>query len=287
MEITFYCPNVEWTKELDANLAEEIGKFFLVTAEYQGPGVYNKEMDECRGLDIALELNPDEAPIILCSILDEDHFIKLGHIQKFQAVIARKRVGFLRLPFSADELLEKYKSLLNDEKEEDILAIELNRISTYQQKMGLIQHQVKYRLDDPNQVAWSIAEVRKLDVAGTDEEIIELIKNFERNPNNSAFTGKYFPGVFCDIENTLITNYEVNQKMLKILHEYSDKKPITLWTGGDIKSTQMILLQNNITWKLVSKDDFAGAEVEIAYDDMDEEEFSKIYAIKVRQFHVV
>jgi hypothetical protein len=286
MEIKSFCKNDRWVKEMSSRLENEIGKFFLVEAEYQRPGTCD-QMSECYGFDIALDLNHEEAPIIICSFLEEVHFIQMGKIQKFQAIMARKRVGFIRLPFTADELLEKYKSLVDDNKEEDLLAIELNKITTYEKRMGEIQHRVKHRLDDPSEAAWGITEVRKLDIAGSDEELIELIKNFEYSTKDSIFAGKYFPGVFCDIENTLIRNYQVNQKMLDILLEHSSKKPITLWTGGDIKSVQKLLLQSNITWKLVSKNDFAGAEVEIAYDDLEEAIFFKTYAIKVREFHVV
>ncbi len=282
MKINDYFAGSVFIKILNDELENESGELNLVLAEYIGER--GSQRTDFNGLDIALSIDPQTAPIIFTSFMPVEYFLKDKDFQiKFNALMAKKRVGFLRLPFTADELIKKYKTLINDEKEEDLLAIELNEIATYNKRMGEIQHRVKYRLDNSEEVAWGITEVRKLNVSGTDEEVIELIKNFERQ-HKFTFNGKYFPGIFCDIENTLMINDQLNQKMLEILRECSSTKPITLWTGGEMGSIQKLLLRNNITWKLVSKNDFAGAEVETAYDDEEFSVFFEKYEVKVREF---
>ena len=291
MKITFFCPNTNWTKQLNDQLVNEAGKFFLVTAEYQGPDVYGNEMDEFPGLDIAQKLNPEEAPIILCSILDESDFIKFDrHIQKFRAILARKRVGFLRLPFSSEELLEKYKELMAEQKTEDLLALELNKMSEYDKEMGSIQHSIisssGYKLGD-QRVSEAISKARSIGVEGTDEEVFTIIKSFRHNSRgNKKFSGKFLPGVFCDIENTLIKNGAINTKMLEILKEHSKTLPVTLWSGAtlELPEIEKKLRGLNIFWKFLPKFVFDGAEVEMAYDDEDQETLLEKYGFTIRNF---
>jgi hypothetical protein len=47
------------------------------------------------------------------------------------------------------------------------------------------------------------------------------------------------------------------------------------------------LLKDDITWKLVPKPDFTGAEVEIAFDDEEFQDFFEKYGIKVKEFNKI
>ncbi len=47
------------------------------------------------------------------------------------------------------------------------------------------------------------------------------------------------------------------------------------------------MISKGILWKLVSKTDFFGAEVEIAYDDLSYENFHSKFGVKVRKFNQV
>jgi hypothetical protein len=211
---------------------------------------------------------------------------------KFNAFMAKKGCGFLQLPFSSNQLFSKYNELLNSEKEEDLLAIEINRINSFETKMAQIQHR-SYRSVGVNSdrdkeiVAKAIFESRELGLSGSDEEIINQIINFKHQPKNSIFAGKFFPGVFCDLEGTLLKDGIVDRVILEFLRNFSEKKPITLWTGGKVEELKKILISNHIPWKLISKYDLTGAEVEIAYDDEDFSVFFEKYAIKVRNFNKI
>jgi hypothetical protein len=273
------------------DLADKEGEFFLVSAEYVRPGT-NDNMTDFRGLDIALTLNPEESPIIFCSFMPESYFAsnkQLSH--KFYALMAKNRVGFARIPeiLAPGQWFAKYKELLLQTKEEDTLALEINLTTLYEEKMGTIQHRVQLCFRDntehsKSEIAWAVSEAKNIGVTGSDEEIALQIQNFKRKPVNSIYAGKYFPGIFCDIEGTLFKDGMINEILIKTLQSLSRSKPITLWTGGDIDSLKKLLITNGITWKLVSKSSFTGAEVESAFDDEEFDVFFEKYQIKVRDY---
>jgi hypothetical protein len=274
-------------------LIEKGCNLFLIEAEYQRPGMDDQSTDFI-GLDLALTLNPDEAPIILCSIFREKDFISDKDLSiKFFALMAKKRVGFIDSINEPKEFYKKYLELIDGKKVEDPLAIELNQMSQYQKEIGHIEHSIGYGIrhgdlsKNDERVIEAIKKARKIGVIGTDEEVLKTILDFKRDSKDAKFVGKYFPGVFCDLEGTLLIDDGVNLELLRKLEELSLTKPITLWTAGDIEEYQKKLISKGILWKLVSKTDFFGAEVEIAYDDLSYKEFNSKFGIKVRNFNQV
>lgn len=297
MKINDYFAGNVFIKILNEQLENKSGELFLVLAEYTGPFGTDRRTD-WKGLDIALSLNPEQAPIIFSSFMPEEYFAngsngysdELG--KKFHSVMARKRVGFLQLPFTSETLAKKYEELLLDEKEEDILAIEINRINIFEKEMGSIKHGADRYIGETSDhakqvVSKAVSEARIIGLTGTDEEIAEQIKNFKYQSKSSIFAGKFFSGVYCDVEGTLIIDGEINISMLAKLKKLAGKKSITLWTGGKVDDLKKILLKNGIVWKLISKSDLTGAEVETAYDDEDFSVFFEKYGVKVKDFNKV
>jgi len=296
MKINDYFLGAAFVPSLKDRLQNEEGELSLVLAEYTEAGESGKRT-EFLGMDIALSLDPKNAPIILSSFMPEEYFAHgIGYSSKdsvkFHSLMAKKRVGYLRLPFSAEELLSKYKELVGDDKEEDILAIEINRIESFESKMGSIQHTAKAHIGVDSDysrrtVSDAISKARAIGVAGSDDEVASIISNFRHQPKSSIFAGKFFPGIFCDVEGTLVKHGVVDIEMLSVLKELSKTKPITLWTGGNVEDLNKILALNGIVWKLISKHDLTGAEVETSYDDEDFAVFFGKYGVKVRNFNKI
>jgi hypothetical protein len=238
-------------------------------------------------LSFALKLK-SEIPTVICSYENEKYFFE-NFSEEFRALMAKKNVGFLRLPFVPETLVAKYKELSQGKKVVDELAIEINRINSFEKEMGMIQHSVSsfFEIDSDfarEKILAAVVKAREIGLLGSDSEVAMQIKGFRYQQKNSFFAGKFFPGVFCDLESTLIINGQVHNGMLRFLERLSESNSITLWTGGDIECFQQLLLEYNIFWKLVSKRDFFGAEVEKAFDDEDFHVFYEKYGIKVREF---
>lgn len=288
MKINTHFDSSYYITKLEKELENIPGEVNLVLAENKGAGFMRADFE---GLNFALTLNPENTPIIFCSFMPENYFDDEKFYNKFHALMAKKRVGFLQLPFTSEVFVLKYNELLQDEKEEDLLAIEINRVNSFESQMGSIKHgaQSFFRGEGSDyarsRLTKSISEARELGLTGNDDEIIQQIKDFEYQPKSSFFAGKFFPGIFCDIENTLLVNGEISASMFATLQAFSNvNRPITLWTGGEVKDLQKILTQNRISWKLISKTDLTGAEVEIAYDDENFDTFFKKYGVKVKKF---
>jgi len=283
--------NEFFIERLNNELKNEEGDLLLILAESKYDD-QNSRYSDFLGLDFASTIIEVKNPIILFSLMSEESFANSDKADKFNAFMAKRGCGFLQLPFDSEQLFSKYNELLNNEKEEDLLAIEINRINSFERKMAQIKHR-SYRSigvnsdSDKEIVSKAVLEVRALGLSGSDEEIAEQIKNFEHKAKNSIFAGKFFPGVFCDLEGTLLNGDIVNNTILELLRNFSKEKPITLWTGGKVEELKKILISNGIPWKLISKYDLAGAEVEIAYDDEDFSVFFEKYAIKVQNFNKI
>lgn len=93
-----------------------------------------------------------------------------------------------------------------------------------------------------------------------------------------------FPGVFCDIEGTLFFVDKIKNNVLEMLKKYSETKPVTLWTGGDTGEIKKKLVASGVVYPLVSKYAFEGCKVEIAIDDLAEDEFKKRYKISSNEY---
>lgn len=274
---------------LNEQLKNEEGAVKLILAEYSEDGEHRLEFI---GLKLALSQNPEELPIILTSFMSESDFLKMkDHSTKFQALMAKRKIGFLQLPFTDQDFLAKYQELMSDEKVEDILAVELEKIDDFQTQMGYIKHSISGYVNNPEsdqakeRIAKALIDGRNIGLLGTDSEVIEQIIGYVYQPvPNKYFAGRFFAGVFCDIEGTLLVDNKVNGELLITLKELSKGRQITLWTGGNLREIKETLLKNKITWKLVPKSSFSGAEVEMAIDDEPYTVFHEKYGIEVKDF---
>ena len=183
MEITAFFPNPpngeNFVDILARSLSSKEGEFTIVNVNYQRPG-YNDEPADCKGLDVALTLDPEKAPIILCSFLPEKYLVSNDEFShKFYALMAKKRIGFLDLSegFSPDIWLNKYHELLEDKKVEDSLAIEINKIKTFEEGMGHIQHRVQSYFEKDSalakdQISKAVEEAKKLVRLGAKKKLL-------------------------------------------------------------------------------------------------------------------
>ena len=125
---------------------------------------------------------------------------------------------------------------------------------------------------------------------GTDEEVtLNFREQFGRLMSEEFKTpkidcdGRYFPGLFIDIEGTLIKEGDLDYEVLRQADQKSLKMPVTVWTGGDIASL-VLQLPRDFPYVVVSKWDYSGARVQEVWDDMDREEFKAQYDISSERY---
>jgi hypothetical protein len=131
-------------------------------------------------------------------------------------------------------------------------------------------------------VAW-LERARKQLGNKTQEECIAIVKQ-PRKPEDTAsqFAGRVFPDICLDVEGTLFTDEGVlREDILNLAQSQAavEKRPITIWTGGDIEKIRPMVRKAGIAYKLVHKQVLRGATVGHVIDDMAQDEFSNTYQI--------
>lgn len=279
MSLEIFDDNRPFTQALEQALDKEINAYLVNINLKKAEDSFRSNNE---GLEVAAELDPSLKPIILYSVLPEKYFMTNT---TFQSLIGKGRVGFIQLPFTIAEFKTLYQQLLR--KQVNAVAVELGRLDNRDKVMAQLRHDLPKVLGiDATKVAHLITSAReKAGLTGTDEEILQQIQKYERLPTKGCFANRYWPGVFCDIEGTLLVGGKINQKTFEILEKFANEgKPVTLWTGGNLELARKQLLQNGIIWKLVSKYDFEKAYVEIVIDDEPQNKFEEKYQIKAEAF---
>ncbi|MDR2415130.1 MAG: hypothetical protein LBD75_00490 [Candidatus Peribacteria bacterium] len=78
---------------------------------------------------------------------------------------------------------------------------------------------------------------------------------------------------------------EFKPEILDLIKQFQrEGKEVTVRTLGDVAKVQVLLDKANIPWKVKSKVDFKGGTVEIAIDDLSEEELFNIIKVKSEKY---
>lgn len=230
-----------------------------------------REFSEKAGLSLAERMaaeNPDKK-IIIHGI---DPIQKLWLDTRFKKAMTYTNIVYVHMPFNITGIVEKY----NEKGLENPALNAVANLNYEGDTVGYIRHGFAARREEGlkrarEELGWS----------GTDEEIEKRLMEYE--PKNIV-EPQSFPGVFCDIEGTLMKDEKLNNNLVKELREYSKDKPVNVWTGANLEEVVPFLWNNRIEYPLLSKDWFKGSEAELVIDDMDAAEFEQMFGIKARQF---
>jgi len=201
--------------------------------------------------------------------------------------LSRPRTVYLHLPYEKETLNDILEKLGRKDVFINAAAEKSLALSEQAKKIGYLKHLIDHPTLDRIEKACREAR-EELGWIGTDEEIMEQIRAFKRGGiMNKEFSGKVIPGVFCDIQGTLMDYdaQEIQLEVLTMLKVYeTEGKTISLWSGGEIDEFRKRLAKLEISWPLLSKCDFEGCVVEIAIDDKPAREIEKEYGIRAEQF---
>lgn len=237
----------------------------------------HKEMEE-----IIDEIEADkERPIIFYSFDNQERLEMRGH--PASRLFYRSDVGFVKMPVELVEIKKLYDILVSGKKIANPAAEAYFGIKVKKNLAGTLLHDFNH-----NKIKVMEKAQKEFGIAGTEEEVMAQLESLRRDGRGGDFAenwkGRIFPGVFCDIEETLFVEERLNESVLEKLKKYAETKPATLWSGGDLEEIKKKLVVSGVFYPLVSKHPFKGCAVEIILDDLSQGYFEEKYKIYSREY---
>lgn len=227
-----------------------------------------------------------ERPIIFYGMERESQLIVNGH--PAAKYFWRKDCGYWNMVGSDSSLVDIVSLFVKIDKGEKIE----NRAACLSAKAGSQKNIIGILLHDtyPGKTGSGVEKAlqrakEEFGFTGTADEVREKLEALKKNASTiSRLTDELIPGVFCDIEGTLLIDGKINEKVLEMLKKYSTEKAVTIWTGGDAEGYQKELAKIGITgFPVLSKHIFSGCKVEIAIDDWPKEALEKEYNLTIKK----
>ena len=233
----------------------------------------------------AFSVDP-ELPMIIVGLDDEKTLKILSQDnKKLNAILARPRCIYIKLPCESGIIEKVIEKVTQQPKQQVTVALEeITKLEEIRRQVGYIKHLAAYR-EGNTEIVKRLAE-EKLGWTGTGEEIMQRLAEF--NPETEIarhFSGSVIPGVFCDVEGTLLDflGESINEEVVRMLEKYeAEGKAISLWSGGDPK--EILPKLKGFKWPFLSKYDFKGCTVEIAIDDLPTWKLKKDYKIRAEKY---
>ncbi len=266
---------------------ESLGKMTIVASETNLDGHYYQN---CHGVSLALDIlrKDPSARVTLLSYLPPA-FIRLKK-PEIDVLLRNENFRLLDLPTSPATIIEAWQQESEAAQDADPEAL----AKYANQQIRIIVHDIKVA-DPKNPVDQREVElvargIRKAkdtfpSLEGwSDEGVIDFIYDSLKN-REEVRKGENLTGVYCDVEGTILVDGNVNQKVVEQLSQYeAEGKQVTLWTDGDAGQLQALLQSKGVSYPVCQKADFAGSQVEIAIDDMDELAFTARTKIQALTF---
>ena len=231
------------------------------------------------GLDEALRLAPEGKPVLIMAIAP---LSMVADDPRFQGAMGYPNVIFgdsLRLA----EALPALIAIQSNPRPRNEVAIRLAHLKVTQSAIGTLQHDLKYAQKDEGRKATWMTMARTVFGELSFEEMAEKVETWTYD-GAKPFDGERLNGCFVDIEGTLLQDGVVNQEIVNVLKEKAAVMAVNLWTDGDIKKLAPTIRRAGLYYNIIPKSLLSGATVEEAYDDLEQSEFYKRYAITVEHY---
>jgi hypothetical protein len=262
--------------------AEDFRNATIILAEND---INNNTLQSCYGVTLALNIlrkNPN-TKIILFGILPIEQIRKVQ--PTLDIVLKYENVYFFNcIPNELRNLtFEK-----NQNSGDYTVSQEANKY------IMEILHTMKYvanwnnpaNENERSRIAQGIERTKKyfpvLENASNEEIFVFLEKTVVRE---EVKKGEFLPGVYCDVEGTLLVDGKINDKIMNLLQKFQQESlMINIWTDGNVNELGDILKNLGVEYPIRNKIDYAGAVAEIVIDDMDEFSFAAYTKISAKKF---
>lgn len=225
-------------------------------------------------------------PVIFYGFLSESSLRLSG--DKAVPYFYRKNTGYCQLPFNLTDVAVVYKDICDGKKIENRAAMLAAQVGVRNTLVSILLHDLHPSKD----VAKPLERAEKeFGITGSVEEVRKKLEDIkseksESTPVKDLIGNEIIEGVFCDIGGTILTpKGMVNEKVLQMLQKEEGKRAVSIWTGGDVKEFQKKLYGLEVKkFPVLSKYSFRGCEVEIAIDDLPQDEFERRYGIRTHKY---
>lgn len=256
----------------------------LVFIEYVDSEARNRS--DARGLDFVKELAETESKVIITGWCRESDYAR---DPRWHLAMAYPNVEFVRLPFSLKSMKEIMAQFEGERRPFDQLAIRLAGIKRDMNKVGTLEHNLHHAINGGPEAmeAW---EKQARAIFGEElslDEVIERIKKKDPTSLEGELAGEEFADLCVDVEDTLVQDGVINAELVERMKVASKERPITIWTGGDMKQIEKLLRDAGISFKLASKHWLRGAKVAKAIDNMPQAEFLETYGIEAGEYEQI
>ena len=210
-------------------------------------------------------------------------------------VLSQPNTKYIRMPASKEEIIHQLKREVYDNE-----ALRLHHSNSSQiGQADAIAHQAekyffsKYFSSD----SWLQDAYQKLGLEGSKEEVFNKLCSLRNN--QAILVNKHLNGLFVDVEGTLLKNGSLDETVLNEIKNY-ENGPVNIWTGGSVTNAIDMLkkqgfpevlkeMGSNIynSIPVLSKNALRGASVDMAIDDLSQEELKEQYALKANVYKVM
>ena len=202
------------------------------------------------GLTVSLDLAKDNLDVLMLGWLPRSGY---ASDPRWHACMAYHGIDFARLPLGLDEIKALLLTTPCNTRPADPLAIRLLDISSEVSLIKTLKHNLSSFDTRPVESQQSFeTEATKLFGDLSLEELKAKVQDAADDSPVSFLSGEEFPDVFVDVEGTLVREGQINCALVEKLIELSATRPITIWTGGDIKLLEPPLRRFGIPYKIAS-----------------------------------
>lgn len=241
----------------------------LVCLERRESGV----TDTLAGLDDALAAATDGRPVVMVS--SREHY----EDPRWHAALGHPNVAFRRHPASREAIIEAFEEAVSKKRPADPLAIHVWRVRRQDQSLLTLRYELysARKAGDDAVRRWE-SEARRILGDLPSEDLVARV-TASRVPGRAAlfdeivFPSEEYPDVCVDFLRTLCEGTSVREEVRALVEARSRTRPITIWTGGDLRYAEGILRQNGIPWKIIPRPVTSEINVAVIIDDLPEEDF--------------
>jgi hypothetical protein len=221
--------------------------------------------------DLALRIakdNPDSKLVLFSWLPSCQFWLDNG----FRQAMSYRNTEYVRMPVTMPEVISVCQRARVDNPAFRASA------NLHQGNVVLEKFKHDWKYEDRRENILKVARER-LGWEGSDSDIEQKIIAYAPS---TVVEPAYFPGVFCDVEGTILKEGKLDDLLVKELASMSAATPVTLWTGADLKDYSYLV--SNLGYPLLSKHWFRGSTVEQAIDDDPKELFEANYGITAKDY---